>query len=719
MRDIVVGSERLSLGKSIGKGGEGEVFAITGRPGKAVKIYSQAIRAHRERKVRAMVNRALSEQTKLVAYPAAIATDSRGSFLGFVMPLVAAHRPLHELYSPKSRQNYFPNADYRFLVRAALNVAKAVGSVHASGCIIGDLNHSGVLVSQEATIALIDADSFQFRAGTEVFKCAVGVADFTPPELHGLNLSKVERTLSHDNFGLAVAIFHLLFMGRHPYAGKYNGPDISLGEAIAQNRFAFSLARRSETRTEPPPNSLTLDLFPDPLRQTFERAFGISPDARPSATDWVNRLTQLEGSLNHCSKARTHYFPRNSQGCAWCNIEAASGFDMFPDLTYIAPHFASNVQGTDQAIKEIVDFRLPAISDILPVPSKNPLDGSDALKRAKRDARFQALVGMAALIGGGALMYSSASFAFIWFLLAGWGLIRLFRYSIDKAPFEKAYEDANKQLQIALDGLVNRSGIAEMLKVHAGLDSTIAAYRDISGAMTKELHKLRSSREARHKAAFLDRFSVRHASLPGIGPAKTTTLISWGIETAADIERWRVMAVPGFGPVMTDKLLDWRQKHELKFRYDSRPNAQDAAEEKALRAKFAAHKSKLEATIHDGLKAIRSAKQRLAMLPAKAKSDPRIIRALNRRAVAESDLASLGVPVPTANVILRYPDRPPVEKPNPPVWAVTQKNSNKATSPNCPRCGARMRRRIARQGRHAGSTFWGCSRYPQCKGIRN
>jgi restriction system protein len=42
-----------------------------------------------------------------------------------------------------------------------------------------------------------------------------------------------------------------------------------------------------------------------------------------------------------------------------------------------------------------------------------------------------------------------------------------------------------------------------------------------------------------------------------------------------------------------------------------------------------------------------------------------------------------------------------------------------ATSdPVCPSCGARMIRRTARRGSAEGSKFWGCSRYPTCKGTR-
>ena len=36
----------------------------------------------------------------------------------------------------------------------------------------------------------------------------------------------------------------------------------------------------------------------------------------------------------------------------------------------------------------------------------------------------------------------------------------------------------------------------------------------------------------------------------------------------------------------------------------------------------------------------------------------------------------------------------------------------------CPVCGGEMATRIAKRGPNAGKPFWGCSRYPQCKGTR-
>jgi len=45
------------------------------------------------------------------------------------------------------------------------------------------------------------------------------------------------------------------------------------------------------------------------------------------------------------------------------------------------------------------------------------------------------------------------------------------------------------------------------------------------------------------------------------------------------------------------------------------------------------------------------------------------------------------------------------------------KIQNASGDPICPKCGSSMTKRIAKNGKNAGNEFWGCSRYPQCRGI--
>ncbi len=40
-------------------------------------------------------------------------------------------------------------------------------------------------------------------------------------------------------------------------------------------------------------------------------------------------------------------------------------------------------------------------------------------------------------------------------------------------------------------------------------------------------------------------------------------------------------------------------------------------------------------------------------------------------------------------------------------------------NPSCPKCAKPMRQRTARTGLHAGESFWGCTGYPECTGIRS
>lgn len=48
-----------------------------------------------------------------------------------------------------------------------------------------------------------------------------------------------------------------------------------------------------------------------------------------------------------------------------------------------------------------------------------------------------------------------------------------------------------------------------------------------------------------------------------------------------------------------------------------------------------------------------------------------------------------------------------------------RRSSSASDAPSCPKCGGSMVRRTAKSGSKAGTSFWGCSQYPACRGIRN
>src|SRR5262249_6837665 len=184
-----------------------------GRRGRA-KVYEQGAGGGKIEKVRWMARQASPALCKFTAWPTATLHDARGGLLvGFLMPRFDGYRPIHTLYSPAHRRTAFPEADWAFLLTAAMNCAAAFDAIHEQGHVIGDVNQSNVLVSHQALACLIDCDSFQVRTPDRVFRCEVGVGPYTPPELQNVNFREVDRTANHDRFGLAVLVFHLLFMG--------------------------------------------------------------------------------------------------------------------------------------------------------------------------------------------------------------------------------------------------------------------------------------------------------------------------------------------------------------------------------------------------------------------------------------------------------------------------------------------------------------------------
>lgn len=55
----------------------------------------------------------------------------------------------------------------------------------------------------------------------------------------------------------------------------------------------------------------------------------------------------------------------------------------------------------------------------------------------------------------------------------------------------------------------------------------------------------------------------------------------------------------------------------------------------------------------------------------------------------------------------------PVRNPEPPAQIAAAVSE----SPRCPKCGSEMILRTVRSGANAGNQFWGCSRYPDCRGM--
>jgi DNA-binding helix-hairpin-helix protein with protein kinase domain len=320
--------KEFNLSQKLGHGGEGVVYSCAEDPGLVAKIYHEPIDEAKAVKLRWMAANRDEQLLKISAWVVDVLTDpASGQVAGFLMPTVQA-KEVHELYALKSRRVHFPRANWSFLIHAATNIARAFFVLHKHGHVMGDVNHGNCVVLPDGRVRLIDCDSYSIKTDAMRYRCDVGVATHLPPELQGRDLSTIDRTKNHDNFGLAVMIFQLLFLGRHPFAGNFQGSeDKSLEDCIREHRFAYSYDITA-TRVSQPPGTLCLDELTPRLAEMFEQSF--MSLSRPQAGQWVEALEDLSGSLKSCKAHIGHHFYEGLKSCPWCRIERSAGVTVFP-----------------------------------------------------------------------------------------------------------------------------------------------------------------------------------------------------------------------------------------------------------------------------------------------------------------------------------------------------------------------------------------------------
>lgn len=98
---------------------------------------------------------------------------------------------------------------------------------------------------------------------------------------------------------------------------------------------------------------------------------------------------------------------------------------------------------------------------------------------------------------------------------------------------------------------------------------------------------------------FLQQYFICDASIRDIGPTRTATLASFGIETAFDVEEEAVLNVPGFGEKYTQHLVRWRQEIARKFVYDPKVGI-PVQEQRNLEIKFGQARQSIELRLLGG-----------------------------------------------------------------------------------------------------------------------
>jgi serine/threonine protein kinase len=323
----------LTIGNVIGRGGEAVVYRINDRPTWLAKIYEPAPRPNYADKLAWMVEHPPSNPTHSInhsslAWPVELLYGPGNQLAGYLMPYIQQAVPVLVVFNPRRRTETLAQFDRRYLHRAARNLASAVGTLHASGYVVGDLNESNVLVTTTALVTLIDTDSFQVQKpnGSQVvtYACPVGKQEYTPPELQGKALASTVRSYEQDAFSLGVLIFQLLMEGNHPFRAQWlgKGDPPPIEERIALGGFPYTSA--PGVPVQPPKYAPDLDLLHPEISELIRRCFidgHLDPRLRPEASAWERAIAKAEKSLVQCPNQ--HYFSDHLRSCPVCHAPRA------------------------------------------------------------------------------------------------------------------------------------------------------------------------------------------------------------------------------------------------------------------------------------------------------------------------------------------------------------------------------------------------------------
>ena len=601
---VTGGGQAVSLGQEIGRGGEGSVFEVVGSPTVVAKLYHSALDRPKQNKLRFMSGHSSESLRSFTSWPQdTLHNKQGGDVVGFLMQRISSCVPIHNLYSPAHRRQVFPKVGWDYLLCAARNTAAAFDALHGHGHVLGDVNQGNVMVQKDARVLLIDSDSFQVRTPAVTYLCEVGVSHFTPPELQGISgFSGVQRTIQHDVFGLALLVFHLLFGGRHPYSGVplIREAGNALEDDIRGLRFAY--ARDAADRgLAPPPRSIPMSLVPVNVEGMFRYAFtepGIKGQ-RPTAADWVAALDEVLCDLRRCEHTSLHAYPRHLSQCPWCELDN-TGVVYFVDL--MPPRATTNAFHIAMVWSQIEAIGCPptpaarAFQTTTPVPRPLP-------PMADRGGEIVVMRGfIVATMTGLSFVMPDAFFLFLLAAMAAWGMVGTIgeaERKAERSKRESALRDATQAMGAAEAIARSESGAELFIVRKQHLLNLRNEYACLAAIEQKDLAALHSTAQERQRQKFLEQFFIEDALISGVGPAKKSSLQSFGIETAADVNWGRVQAVRGFGSVLTSAVVQWRQQCEQRFRYDSQ-RAVSQADVDAVKARIAHRRKQLEVALSRG-----------------------------------------------------------------------------------------------------------------------
>lgn len=577
---LASGDKLIISSKPIGVGGEGKVYRVanSGRKNLVAKIYNKYPDEERQSKLKRMVAICDTKLLEVCAWPNELLIDTKtGTICGFTMPEISDSEPFHHYYSPAWRKQNQPFSSWESLLKLSANLAAAFNAVHSKGIIIGDVNPNSVRVRSNGRVVLIDVDSFQISYQNQIFRCRVGVPSFTAPEILSANCSfdSVNRELNHDLFGLSLLVFHTLFMGRHPFAGVFSGPgDTQIESHIKAYRYAYSVDHTLRGLAPPPLSIPPTAVAGTNITNLFQNDFtqvGAS-NGRTKADEWFIKLTAQRRQLNKCRTNNNHTYDSSLSKCFWCELEQ-KGLILFQSKVTQNPPFPTNTSTNGKSADDLhptkneeVIWHKISTSSIqhytFPKITASMSSACSSLSLEEKNAiltRSQVRLAAILIFMVLPIIFQTTAIPFLIItLFVGFFFspevlnLSLLKYKNGMTLANSSIRDANADLRLLLS-----SNKLDNIVVTAK-----AAWQNLNSLRNKYDNDVEIEVEkvcSHHKDSFLRSRLIADANITGIGPGRSSTLASYGIETAADLSKNRLHGISGFGPVLIDALLSWKK----------------------------------------------------------------------------------------------------------------------------------------------------------------
>ncbi len=214
-----VNGQRYWLGHLLGRGGQGEVYAVEGGrlAVKIIRFGKSPVRREQLRRQLDFVHR-LSLDDLSIARPLAMLGEPN---LGYVMELLTSMEPLRKLvYPPKEARSlmgwYIESGGLRRRLNLLARCAEVLSRLHGKGLVYGDLSPNNVFVSSGALgeeVYLIDTDNLCYQSAPDASR--LYTRRYGAPEVV---LGKSGVNSLTDAYSFAVLTFETLSLV-HPFIG--------------------------------------------------------------------------------------------------------------------------------------------------------------------------------------------------------------------------------------------------------------------------------------------------------------------------------------------------------------------------------------------------------------------------------------------------------------------------------------------------------------------